>query len=118
MKKILIILGTITLIGTSTTSLVACNTKYTEKNSDYKEWKSITVRQDFFINDYDKKTYLLILNNVLNPNNSWKGRIVDKNTDLSKLMLEPNWKVYWWSNETKTPFIPNINITNGEIIDE
>ncbi len=31
MKKILSLFGTITLIGTSTTSLVACNKKYTEK---------------------------------------------------------------------------------------
>ncbi|WP_338964919.1 lipoprotein [Spiroplasma endosymbiont of Sarcophaga carnaria] len=32
MKKILSLLGTITLIGTSTTSLVACNTpQYTEQ---------------------------------------------------------------------------------------
>ncbi|PWF96934.1 lipoprotein [Spiroplasma poulsonii] len=34
MKKILSILGTITLVGTSTTSLVACNNtqEYTPKN--------------------------------------------------------------------------------------
>ncbi|QED24547.1 lipoprotein [Spiroplasma citri] len=31
MKKILSLLGTITLIGTSTTSLVACNTQYSEE---------------------------------------------------------------------------------------
>ncbi|WFH00612.1 lipoprotein [Spiroplasma citri] len=30
MKKILSLLGAITLIGTSTTSLVACNTQYSE----------------------------------------------------------------------------------------
>ncbi|WP_338954423.1 lipoprotein [Spiroplasma endosymbiont of Polydrusus cervinus] len=119
MKNILSLLATITLIGTSTTSLVACNKKYTEKNNDYKEWKSINVRQDFFIKDYDKKTYLLISNNFLSPNNSWKGRVINKNTiDLSKLMLEPDWKVYLWSDEKKAPFIPNINSTNGEIIDK
>ncbi|QIA73189.1 lipoprotein [Spiroplasma citri] len=119
MKRLLSIIGAITLLGTSTTSLTACNKKYTEKNSDFKEWKSITVRQDFFIKDYDKKTYLLILNNVLSPNNSWKGRIIDRNTsDLNKLMLEPEWKVYLWQDETKTPYIPNINNTNGEIIDK
>ncbi|WP_155522129.1 lipoprotein [Spiroplasma citri] len=55
MKRLLSIIGAITLLGTSTTSLTACNKKYTEKNSDFKEWKSITVRQDFFIKDYDKK---------------------------------------------------------------
>jgi hypothetical protein len=37
---------------------------------------------------------------------------------LNKLMLEPEWKVYLWSDDTKTPFIPDINNTNGEVINK
>ncbi|UNF62442.1 lipoprotein [Spiroplasma poulsonii] len=47
MKKILSILGTITLIGTSTTSLVACNTpqEYTpEKLEQLKEKNNINTK--------------------------------------------------------------------------
>ncbi|WP_374696276.1 lipoprotein [Spiroplasma endosymbiont of Polydrusus formosus] len=46
MKNILSLLGTITLIGTSTISLVACNTlKYTEKElSDLKEKHNINTK--------------------------------------------------------------------------
>jgi hypothetical protein len=46
MKKILLILGTITLIGINTTSLVACNTpKYTKEQLDaLKKEKNINIK--------------------------------------------------------------------------
>ncbi|WFG98436.1 lipoprotein [Spiroplasma citri] len=48
MKKILSLLGTITLIGTSTTSLVACNTQYSEEElKELKEKNKInTTKQE------------------------------------------------------------------------
>jgi hypothetical protein len=77
MKKILSLLGTITLIGTSTTSLVACKTpQYTEKElADLKEKNNIKTKngilelispQEKPFNNVDDKYYFVV----------WRG---DKN---------------------------------------
>ncbi len=47
MKKLLSLLGTITLIGTSTTSLVACNKQYSEYElKKEKEKNNINIRMN------------------------------------------------------------------------
>ncbi|WP_338992690.1 lipoprotein [Spiroplasma endosymbiont of Seladonia tumulorum] len=62
MKKILSIIGTITLIGTSTTSLVACNTnialQYTEEQlKELKEKNKINTKDGIFrMNSTTRKT--------------------------------------------------------------
>ncbi|AHF60969.1 hypothetical protein P344_03200 [Spiroplasma mirum ATCC 29335] len=72
MKKILSILGTITLIGTSTTSLVSCNTpQYTEKElADLKEQNKINTKdgilewiapQEKPFNQVDNKYYFVVV---------------------------------------------------------
>ncbi|AHF61007.1 lipoprotein [Spiroplasma mirum] len=121
MKRLLSIIAAITLIGTSSTNLVACNrdNKVLHNNHLYKQWKGTDVDQQFFRKNYDGKTYLVISNNVLSPNNSWHGSIIAKDTPkLNNFVLEPNWKVYIWTSETDTPFVPNIDKTNGNIIKE
>jgi len=86
MKKILSILGTITLIGTSTTSLVACNTpqEYTpEELANLKEKNKIntknqTIRdnlewiapQEKPFNNIDNKYYYVVWRG--NKNNTWR----------------------------------------------
>ncbi|MFJ1522678.1 lipoprotein, partial [Spiroplasma sp. ald] len=80
MKKILSILGTITLIGTSTTSLVACNTpqEYTpEKLEQLKEKNNINTKngilewiaqQETPFNQVDNKWYFVVWRNDDNGN--------------------------------------------------
>ncbi|WP_338954657.1 lipoprotein [Spiroplasma endosymbiont of Polydrusus cervinus] len=94
MKKIITILGTITLIGTSTASLVACNTpQYTEKElSDLKEKNNIKTKdgvlewiapQEKPFSQVDNKYYFVV----------WRG---DKNA---------GWKIALFKFE-------NTNVTN------
>ncbi|WP_281042271.1 lipoprotein [Spiroplasma citri] len=82
MKKILSLLGTITLIGTSTTSLVACNTQYNEDelkqlkkenkinttNQEIKDNLEWIAPQEKPFNEVDNKYYFVV----------WRG---DKNDD-------------------------------------
>ncbi len=82
MKKILFFLGTITLIGTITTSLVACNTpqEYTlEELSKIKEQKNIKTNdgilewiapQEKPLNEVDNKWYFVVWHG--NVNDDWK----------------------------------------------
>ncbi|AHI58030.1 hypothetical protein P344_03435 [Spiroplasma mirum ATCC 29335] len=50
MKRLLSIIAAITLIGTSSTNLVACNrdNKVLHNNHLYKQWKGTDVDQQFF----------------------------------------------------------------------
>ncbi|WP_338989550.1 lipoprotein [Spiroplasma endosymbiont of Seladonia tumulorum] len=79
MKKILSLLGTITLIGTSTTSLVACNTpQYTEKElADLKEKNNININgnilewiasQEKPFSKVDNKYYFVVWRSDTNSN--------------------------------------------------
>ncbi len=111
MKKILSILGTITLIGTSTKSLVACNTpneytpeelaKIKEKNKidtknqtiiDNLEW--ITPQEKPF-NKVDKKYYYVVLHGDTNDN--WKIINFKNDIDLNSISVKrkiDHWKQY------------------------
>ncbi|UZQ30626.1 MAG: lipoprotein [Spiroplasma phoeniceum] len=81
MKKILSILGTITLIGTSTTSLIACNTtKYNEKKlQELKEKNNVNTnncilewiaQQETPFNKIDNKWYFVVWRD--NKNADWR----------------------------------------------
>lgn len=98
MKKILSLLGTITLIATSTTSLVSCNTSqytYSEKElAELKEEKNINIKtsngedgvlewmapQEKPFNKVDNKWYYVI----------WRGNSSE------------NWRITDFKNDTKT----------------
>ncbi|WP_338992767.1 lipoprotein [Spiroplasma endosymbiont of Seladonia tumulorum] len=98
MKKILSLLGTITLIGTSTTNLVACNKpQYSKKElADLKEKNKINTKdgilewiapQEKPFNQVDNKWYFAIWK----PNNSiyWKISKFKHDTNKGKkLRLE------------------------------
>ncbi|WP_310612947.1 lipoprotein [Spiroplasma citri] len=91
MKKILSLLGTITLIGTSTTSLVACNTQYNEDelkqlkkenkinttNQEIKDNLEWIAPQEKPFNEVDNKYYFVV----------WRG---DKND---------NWRIIKFKND-------------------
>ncbi|RUO86117.1 lipoprotein [Spiroplasma endosymbiont of Megaselia nigra] len=101
MKKILGILGTITLIGTSTTSLVSCNTpqEYTpEELKEIKEKNKIdtknqTIRdnlewiapQEFWFNEIDNKWYYVVWRNY--KSNDWRiNKFNNNNISISIVM--------------------------------
>ncbi|WP_338963381.1 MULTISPECIES: lipoprotein [unclassified Spiroplasma] len=99
MKKILSLLGTITLIATSTTSLVSCNTSqytYSEKElAELKEEKNINIKtsngedgvlewmapQEKPFNKVDNKWYYVVYR--ANKNINWQIKKV-KNTEKGK----------------------------------
>ncbi|WP_338988726.1 lipoprotein [Spiroplasma endosymbiont of Seladonia tumulorum] len=109
MKKILSLLGTITLIGTSTTSLVACNTpqEYTTKElKELKEKNKInTVNQEIRenlewitpqekpFNEVDNKYYYVVWkgNNQLNinkfKNDEFPKQIIPNNNGKDKILI-------------------------------
>ncbi|WP_342255910.1 lipoprotein [Spiroplasma endosymbiont of Poecilobothrus nobilitatus] len=80
MKKILSILGAISLVGTSTTSLVACNKQYTEEElKKLKEENKITTKdgvlewiapQEKPFDNFDNKYYYVVWRG--NKNDNWK----------------------------------------------
>ncbi len=91
MKKLLIFLGTITLIGTSTTSLVACNTpqEYTsEELEKLKEEKNINTKdgilewitpQEKPFNNVDNKYYFVVWKtNNLNITKFKNNTLIDR----------------------------------------
>ncbi|WFH00378.1 lipoprotein [Spiroplasma citri] len=97
MKKILSLLGTITLIGTSTTSLVACNTQYNEEelkklkkenkinttNQEIKDNLEWIAPQEKPFNQVDNKYYFVVWRG--DEKNNW--RIIKfKNNDLQRLI--------------------------------
>ncbi len=101
MKKILSLLVTITLIGTSTTSLIACNTlqQYTEeqlKELKYKnniktkdgvlEW--ITPQEKPF-NKVDNKLYFVIWHGLFN--NEWKINVFNNNAVQIRIDTTGDW---------------------------
>ncbi|WFG96804.1 lipoprotein [Spiroplasma citri] len=99
MKKILSLLGTITLIGTSTTSLVACNTQCNEDeleqlkienkinttNQEIKDNLEWIAPQEKPFNEVDNKWYFVV----------WRG---DKNDD---------WKIIKFNNNEVNIIIDN-----------
>ncbi|WP_425377954.1 lipoprotein [Spiroplasma endosymbiont of Polydrusus pterygomalis] len=129
MKKILSLLGTITLIGTSTTSLVACNTaEYTpEELAKIKEENKIntknqTIRdnlewiapQEKPFSEIDNKWYYIIYKD--NSNNIKLSKRINNNPDVNiKLPWSNSWiKVYRWNLVgIKEPYLildENVNI--------
>ncbi|PQP78919.1 hypothetical protein C6B38_03150 [Spiroplasma sp. ChiS] len=80
MKRLLSIIGVITLLGTSTTSLVACNTQYSEDElKKEKEKNNITTKdgilewispQEKPFNQVDNKWYFIVWRGDKNDN--WK----------------------------------------------
>ncbi len=103
MKKILSLLGTITLIRTSTPSLVACNkSQYSEKElADLKEKNNIKTKngilewiapQEKPFNEVDNKWYFVV----------WRG---DKNAD---------WRIIKFQNNT-SDWIKIDNSKNSEL---
>ncbi|WP_338966057.1 MULTISPECIES: lipoprotein [unclassified Spiroplasma] len=120
MKKILAILGTITLIATSTTSLVACDNivEYTpEKLKELKEKNKInTANQEIrdnlewiakhekpFSEVVDNKWYYIIYKD--NSNNIKLSKRLNNNryTNIA-LPWSPLWiKVYRWNLDTQEP---------------
>ncbi|MFW4371215.1 MAG: lipoprotein [Spiroplasma sp. hy2] len=70
MKKILNLLGTITLIGTSTTSLISCNPDIEKCNKEtIGNFERICYREEKF-NKVDNKWYIVIAK--LNLKNNWE----------------------------------------------
>ncbi len=105
MKKILSLLGTITLIGTSTTSLVACNkpqyNKYELKEEKEKPSSYTVLNNNKCINIFniqDEKINLNKINEIINsseskPENNYQCNMVlqnikDKNNVTSQEILE------------------------------
>ncbi|WP_425378621.1 lipoprotein [Spiroplasma endosymbiont of Polydrusus pterygomalis] len=100
MKKILNILWSITLIGTSTTSLVACNTQYTEEElTQLKEKNKIDTNdeniknnlewispQEKSFNNVDNKWYFVVWRG--DENNDWFLTKFNNNIDLNSISLK------------------------------
>nr|CAK99148.1 hypothetical lipoprotein transmembrane [Spiroplasma citri] len=101
MKKILSLLGTITLIGASTTSLVACNTRYNEDeleqlkienkinttNQEIKDNLEWIAPQEKPFNEVDNKYYFVV----------WRS---DKNDDWKIIKFNNNEKIKRWHPKT------------------
>ncbi len=130
MKKILSLLGTITLIGTSTTSLIACNTpqEYTkEQLAKLKEANKINTTNETIKNNLewmapqqkpfsevvDNKWYYIIYKD--NSNNIKLSKKLNNNPNANiKLPWSPLWiKVYRWNLNTTEPNL--IVDNNGNI---
>ncbi|MFJ1522143.1 lipoprotein [Spiroplasma sp. ald] len=125
MRKILSILGTITLIGTSATSLVACNTpQYTQKELlNLKEKNNIKTKDGIlewiapqekpFNERVDNKWYFIIYKD--NSNNTKISKKINNNPNTNvALPWSPNWiKVYRWDGNGE-PNLPEID-KNGNI---
>ncbi|UZQ30213.1 MAG: lipoprotein [Spiroplasma phoeniceum] len=112
MKKILIILGSLVITGTSTTSLVACHDSktFTQKVEDVGNWKGISLPLNYFIKNKDNKNYAISY--IRSGEQNWTINLV-KNPE--KLSLEPSYKVWKWTLET-IPTLPNID-KDGNIIE-
>lgn len=59
MKKMLSILGAITLVGTSSTSLISCHDSntFTTKTNDISNWKGTSLSLNYFVKNNDNKYY-------------------------------------------------------------
>lgn len=116
MKKILSILGAISLIGTSTTSLISCNDskKTTQKVNNVAEWKGVQLHLNYFIKNIDNKYYAI--SRYATDKQQWTNFLLynDDNENNRKFSLEPDYKVWEWTLES-TPSLPSIN-ENGDII--
>lgn len=127
MKKLISIIGAISLVGSSTTSLVACNTpQYTEKElADLKEKNNITKKDGIlewiekqekpFNELVDNKWYYIIYKD--NSNNIKISKRINNNPDVNiKLPWSNSWiKVYRWNGEENKS--PNLDIDkDGNVI--
>nr|CAK98942.1 hypothetical lipoprotein transmembrane [Spiroplasma citri] len=97
MKKILSLLGTITLIGTSTTSLVACNTQCNEDeleqlkienkinttNQEIKDNLEWIAPQEKPFNEVDNKYYFVVWHS--DKNNDWRIAKFKNNSSVTKI---------------------------------
>ncbi|APE74206.1 lipoprotein [Spiroplasma citri] len=100
MKKILSLLGAITLIGTSTTSLVACNTQYSEdelkklkqenqintKDQNIKDNLEWIAPQEKPFNKVDNKWYYVVWRG--NENKEWYLSKFNNDIDLNSISLK------------------------------
>ncbi len=105
MKKILSLLGTITLIGTSTTSLVACNTpqEYTPEELEHlKKENQIDITNETIknnlewiapqekpFNKVDNKWYFVIWHGLFN--NEWKINVFNNNAVQIQIDTTSDW---------------------------
>ncbi|WP_342256518.1 lipoprotein [Spiroplasma endosymbiont of Poecilobothrus nobilitatus] len=126
MKKTLSILGTITLIGTSTTSLVACNKpqEYTPEelaklkkenqinttNQEIRDNLEWIAPQEKPFNTVDNKWYYIIYKD--NSNNIKLSKRINNNPDVNiKLPWSNLWiKVYRWNGEEQN--LPDLIVDN------
>ncbi len=114
MKKILSILGTITLIGTSTTPLISCydSRTYTKKVENISDWRGVSLPLNYFIKNNDNKYY--VISHISSKNRKWVINLIYNNKTIEKIAMEPNYKVWQWTLET-IPILPNID-EDGDII--
>ncbi len=114
MKRLLSIIGAISLLGTSTTSLVSCHDSktFTQKTDDIGNWKGISLPLNYFIKNNDNKYY--VISHISSENKKWVINLIYNNTTIGKFVMEPNYKVWQWTLET-IPTLPNID-EDGNII--
>ncbi|WP_425289482.1 lipoprotein [Spiroplasma endosymbiont of Poecilobothrus nobilitatus] len=125
-KKLLSLLGAISLVGTSTTSLVACNTpqEYTTKelkelkkknkinttNQEIRDNLEWIAPQEKPFNTVDNKWYYIIYKD--NSNNIKLSKRINNNPDVNiKLPWSNLWiKVYRWNGEEQN--LPDLIVDN------
>ncbi|WP_342255615.1 lipoprotein [Spiroplasma endosymbiont of Poecilobothrus nobilitatus] len=126
MKKLLSLLGAISLVGTSTTSLVSCNTpqEYTTKelkelkkknkinttNQEIRDNLEWIAPQEKPFNTVDNKWYYIIYKD--NSNNIKLSKRINNNPDVNiKLPWSNLWiKVYRWNGEEQN--LPDLIVDN------